>query len=87
MPWLFLLLGIGAMVVAMKTTSMLLMVACLLASLVLMLLWAHGWYSRRVLGASRDTALMLDPDELRRLRERAEARKVADQGSQDPSSG
>lgn len=84
MPWLFLLLGLVAMVVAMKTTSMLLMVLCLLAALVLLVLWAYGWYASRVVSVSRDESLMLDPDELRRLREQAEARKLAAQGSQNP---
>lgn len=84
MPWLFLLLGLVAMVVAMKTTSMLLMVICLLAALVLLVLWAYGWYASRVVSVSRDESLMLDPDELRRLREQAEARKLAAQGSQNP---
>ncbi|TWH99485.1 hypothetical protein IP90_03100 [Luteimonas cucumeris] len=86
MPWLFLLLGLVAMAVAMKTTSMLLMVICLLASLVFLVLWAYGWYASRVVSVSRDESLMLDPDELRRLREQAEARKLAAQVSQEPPS-
>ncbi len=84
MPWLFLLLGLVAMVVAMKTSSMLLMVISLLAALVFLVLWAYGWYASRVVGVSRDESLMLDPDELRRLREQAEARKLAGQSPSEP---
>ncbi len=84
MVWLFLLLALVAMVVAMKTTSMLLMVVCLLAALVFLVLWAYGWYASRVGSVSRDASLMLDPDELRRLREQAEARKLAAQSPSEP---
>jgi len=84
MVWLFLLLAVVAMVVAMKTTSMLLMVVCLLAALVFLVLWAYGWYASRVGSVSRDASLMLDPDELRRLREQAEARKMAMQTPPEP---
>jgi hypothetical protein len=87
MPWLFLLLALVAMAVAMKTTSMLLMVVCLLASLVLLVLWAYGWYASRVVSVSRDESLMLDPDELRRLREQAEARRLAGSAPSEPPRG
>lgn len=84
MIWLYLLLALGAMVVAMKTTSMLLMVVCLLGALVLLVLWAYGWYASRVGSVSRDASVMLDPDELRRLREQAEARRLAAQSPPEP---
>lgn len=87
MAWLFLLLGLVAMAVAVKTTSMLLMMICLLASLVFLVLWAYGWYASRVISVSRDESLMLDPDELRRLREQAEARKLANQAPPEPPAG
>lgn len=86
MIWLYLLLALVAMVVAMKTTSMLLMVLCLLAALALLVLWAYGWYASRVGSVSRDASMMLDPDELRRLREQAEARKLAAQTPSEPPS-
>ena len=84
MIWLFLLLALAAMVMAMKTTSMLLMVLSLLAALVFLVLWAYGWYASRVGSVSRDASLILDPDELRRLREQAEARKLAAQSPSEP---
>lgn len=87
MAWLFLLLGLVAMAIAVKTTSMLLMMICLLASLVFLVLWAYGWYASRVISVSRDESLMLDPDELRRLREQAEARKLASQAPPEPPAG
>ena len=77
MHWLFLLLGFAAMVVAFKTTSSSLMVICLIAALVLFVLWLAGLYSARMAGRSRDVSMMIDPAELRRLREQAEARKAA----------
>ena len=47
MHWLFLLLGFAAMVVAFKTTSSGLMAICLIAALVLFMLWLAGLYSLR----------------------------------------
>ena len=84
MYWLYLLLAFGALLMALKTTSSGLMVLCLLAALVLLVLWVAGMYSARMAGRSRDPSLMIDPVELRRLREQAEARKAA-AGNGDPS--
>ena len=77
MHWLFLLLGFAAMVVAFKTASSGLMAVCLVAALVLFILWLAGLYSARMAGRSRDASMIIDPAELRRLREQAEARKAA----------
>lgn len=77
MHWLFLLLGFAAMAVAFKTTSTGLMAFSLIAALVLFVLWLAGLYSARMAGSSRDASMMIDPAELRRLREQAEARKAA----------
>jgi hypothetical protein len=77
MHWLLLLLALGALAVAIKTTSMGLMAICLVAALVLIVLWVLGLYSARVGARSRDETAMIDPAELRRLREQAEARKLA----------
>ena len=84
MHWLLLLLGVGALAVALKTTSVGLMAVCLLAALGLFVLWVLGWYSSRVGSRSRDEAAMIDPVELRRLREQAEARKLAASQSEPP---
>ena len=84
MHWLYLLLALVAMAVAIKTSSTGLMLLCLLAALVLIVLWLAGLYSARMAGRSRDPSAMIDPAELRRLREQAEARKAA-AGSEPPS--
>ncbi len=76
MHWLFLLMGLGAMTVAMRTSSLALMAVCLLAALGLFVAWIMGWYAARVGSVARDESLMVDPVELRRLRELAEARKA-----------
>jgi hypothetical protein len=77
MPWLFLLLAVAALAIAFMTSSMALVVVCLIAALVLLCLWILGLLSQRIDTQSRDDSLMLDPRELQRLRELAEARRVA----------
>ena len=77
MPWLFLLLAIAAFAVAFQTTSVMLAALCLLAALGLLVAWVMGLLAQRVGSRSRDEATMLDPQELRRLREQAEARRAA----------
>ena len=84
MHWLYLLLALAAMAVAIKTTSTGLMLLCMLASLALIVLWLAGLYSARMAGRSRDPSAMIDPAELRRLREQAEARKASG-NSETPS--
>jgi hypothetical protein len=61
----------------MRTSSLALMLVCLLASLGLFVAWIMGWYAARVGSSARDESQMIDPSELRRLREIAEARKAA----------
>jgi hypothetical protein len=70
MVWLYLLLALAAFAVALKSTSVALVVVCLLA--------------RRIGSQSRDESLILDPAELRRLREQAQARRAA-AGSEPPT--
>ena len=84
MHWLFLLLALAAMGVAVRTTSLALMLVCLLASLGLFIAWIMGWYAARVGSSSRDESQMIDPAELRRLREIAEARKAGAQSPAEP---
>ena len=84
MHWLFLLLALAAMAVALKTASVALMVVCLLASLGLLVAWIMGWYAARIGSSSRDESQMIDPVELRRLREIAEARKAGLQPPVEP---
>lgn len=85
MPWLYLLLAIAALAVAFKTTSMALAVVCLLAALGLLVAWVMTLLAQRVGTRSRDESTMLDPQELRRLREQAEARRgIAAPPSSEP---
>ena len=84
MYWLFLLLALAAMGVALRTTSLALMLVCLLASLGLFIAWIMGWYAARVGSSSRDESQMIDPAELRRLREIAEARKAGNPPPAEP---
>ena len=77
LPWVFLLLAIAALAVAFKTTSIGLALLCLLVALVLLVAWFLGLAARRIDSRSRDQQQMIDPMELRRLREQAEARRQA----------
>ena len=84
MHWLFLLLALAAMAVALKTASIALMVVCLLVALALFVAWIMGWYAARIGESRRDESQMIDPVELRRLREIAEARKAGLQPPVEP---
>lgn len=77
MHWLFLLMAIGCMFMALRTTSMPLMVVLMLAALGLFVAWIMGRHARRLGETSRDPSMMIDHTELRRLRELAEARRNA----------
>ena len=77
MAWLFLLLGFGALWVAFTASSPGLLALALVAALVLFIAFVLKMASDRIGSRSRDEHLMLDPEELRRLREQAEARKLA----------
>ena len=76
MPWLFLLLAVAALAIAFMASSMAVVVVCLLAAMVLLVLWVLGLLSQRIDTRSRDDAQMLDPRELQRMRELAEARRA-----------
>lgn len=77
MPWLFLLLAVAAFAVALNASSMALAVACLLVALASTVVWVLGLLAQRVGNQARDDSMMLDPMELKRLREEAEARRAA----------
>ena len=83
MPWLLFLLAAAALAVAFFTTSMALGVVCLLASLGLLIAGVMKLLADRVGTRSRDEAAMIDPAELRRLREQAEVRRNAPQADGD----
>ena len=85
MHWLFLLMAIGCMFMAVRTTSMPVMVVLMLVSLGLFVAWILGRHARRLGETSRDPSMMIDPVELRRLRELAEARRQAPPPTEPPT--
>ena len=76
MHWLYLLAAIVclglAMISSLPTFAVLIFLA---GALGFMVAWILGWLSTRIASQSRDIGNILGPDELRRLREQAEARK------------
>ncbi|WP_058836070.1 hypothetical protein [Luteimonas abyssi] len=85
MPWLFLLLAIAAFAISMTTGSVALAVVCILAALVFLVIWVLALLAQRVGNQSRDDTMMIDPQELRRLREAAEARRASTAEGGHPS--
>jgi hypothetical protein len=86
MPWIYLLVGLAALALALVSKSTVLTVLALLAALALFVLWILGLLANRVEAGSRDVSIILDPMELQRLREQAEARRLAQAANREPSS-
>lgn len=87
MHWLYLLLALGALWLAITTPHAWLLLLALLAALALFVAWMRGWYLDRIGGQpQRDESAIIDPLELRKLREQAAARKreLAAAQTQDP---
>lgn len=84
MVWLYLLLALAAFAVALKSSSIALSILCLLAALGFVVASVMGLLARRIGSQSRDESMILDPQELRRLREQAEARRAAAGNSEPP---
>ena len=92
MPWIFFVVAAGLLAIALTSTSMAIMVVCMLASLGLTVAAVMLLMADRVGSAARNEALLIDPQELRRMRELAESRRNAAQqageaqatGSADP---
>ncbi|KAF1686823.1 hypothetical protein B1992_05360 [Pseudoxanthomonas broegbernensis] len=85
MHWLYLLFALGALLLAITTTHAWLLALCLIAAAGLFVAWALALYQQRVGDSGRDALGMIDPTELRRMRELAEARRRADAGAAQPS--
>lgn len=78
MHWLYLIASIVCLGLAMIRTLPTWGVLVFLAgALGFMVAWILGWLSTRIASQSRDVSHILGPDELRRLREQAEARRNA----------
>jgi len=69
MYWLFLLLALGAFVLAISTTQTWLLAVSLLASLLFFLLWIKGLYTARFGGVAGQAPRALHPAELQALRQ------------------
>ncbi|MFT4197971.1 MAG: hypothetical protein QM601_08685 [Pseudoxanthomonas sp.] len=79
MYWICLLLAAGFFIGALRTTSVTLMLVCLLVALALAVIWVLGMLSARMAGRNPGPRPLIDPAELRRLRAQAEARKASAQ--------
>ena len=78
MHWLYLLLALAALAVAFKTTSVAVLMICLLLALGLSAgLGDEAARPARRTARAATRSMILDPIELRRLREQAEARRAA----------
>lgn len=77
MPWIYLLLSAVSLVLAFRTNSFALMAVALVVALGLLVAFALSFLAQRIGNRSRDESAMLDPTELRRLREAADARRAA----------
>lgn len=78
MHWLYLLAAVTCLMLAMVRTMPTPGVLVFLAgALGFGVAWLLGWMSSRIASRTRDVSYILNPDELRRLREQAEARKAA----------
>lgn len=76
MHWLYLIASLICMVVAMNhRTPTWAVVLLILLALGLVLAWMLGWLATRLSGVRRDDVQMIAPEEIRRLREQAEARR------------
>lgn len=84
MHWLYLLASIACLALAMVRTMPTLGVLVFLAgALGFMVAWVVGWLSSRISSQSRDISHILGPEELRLMREQAEARKRAQEAREN----
>lgn len=87
MPWILLLIAVALFMVALSTPSMALLVICALVSLGLTVVAIMGLLAQRVGNSTRSETMLIDPQELRRLREIAEAKRAEAAGAPVPSVG
>ena len=85
MPWVYLLLAVVALAAAFRTTSPWVLAVCLLAALGLAVAWLMAMLARRIEDRAGSAALLVDPAELQRLREQAEARRAAASAEASPA--
>ncbi len=83
MPWILFAAAVGALLVAFKTTSVGLLVVCLLLSFLLAMVGVVQLLARRVASRSRSEATMIDPVALEQLRRQAQMASA--QGTPPPA--
>jgi hypothetical protein len=78
MHWLYLLAALACFGLAMRTgIPTWAVLGLIVTALGLLVAWMLGWMASRLAGVSRNDAQMISVEDLRRLREQAEARKQA----------
>jgi membrane protein implicated in regulation of membrane protease activity len=87
MAWLFLVLALAALWMAFTATTTGGLAFGLLVALAMFAAFVLKLASDRIGNRARDEQLMLDPEELRRLREQAEARRLAAATQNEPPRG
>lgn len=87
MPWLLLLFAVGLFLLALNAGSMPVVIFCVLGSLVLSVIAIMSLLAQRIDNSSRSETMLIDPQELRRLRELAEAKRAEAAGNPAPSAG
>ena len=83
MPWLLLLFAVGLFLVALGATSMTVVILCVLLSLTLSVVAIMSLLAQRVDNSARSETMLIDPMELRRLREQAEAKRAQSSAGDD----
>ena len=85
MHWIYLLASLACFALAMVRTMPTIGVLIFLAgALGFMVAWVLGWASSRISSRSRDVSYIMSGEELKRLREQAEARKLSQAGQAAP---
>ncbi len=85
MHWMYLFASLACLALAMVRTMPTFGVLVFLAgALGFMLAWILGWVSSRISSKSRDVSYIMSGDELKRLREQAQARKLSQTGQAAP---
>ena len=76
MPWLLLLFAVGLFMIALSASSMTAVILCVLGSLALSVVAIMSLLAQRVDNSARSETMLINPQELRRLRELAEAKRA-----------
>ena len=85
MHWMYLLASLACLALAMvRTMPTLGVLVCLAGALGFMVAFVLTWVSSRISSRSRDVSYIMSGEELKRLREQAEARKQSLAGQAAP---